>query len=119
MVAEGHLVAAEALGLLIERAAAHLGAQRAGILLLADVEDHLLDLGRADGIGHLQRAAQRRDRREVHLLIAHDLHLTPELRVLGRKLVEKLLELLPYLVIVLVRQKTAVNQEPAGARHRG
>ena len=48
----------------VERAAAHLRAQRAGVVLLPHVEDDLLDVGLAAGVGDAQRGAELRHRRD-------------------------------------------------------
>ena len=71
MVAERDLFAARGLGGLVQRAAAHFGAQRAGVFLLADVENDLGDLGRDADVFDAQLVAQRSDGGEVHLRVAH------------------------------------------------
>ena len=49
-----------------QRTAAHLGAQGAGVILLAHVEHDLLDVGLEPRVRHAERRAQLRHRREVH-----------------------------------------------------
>ena len=71
VVAERDLFAAGGLRGFVQRATAHLGAQRAGVLLLADIEDDRANLGRDADIFHAQLVAQRLDRREIHLRVAH------------------------------------------------
>ena len=71
MVAERDLFAARGLCGLVQRAAAHLGAQRAGVFLLADIEDDQPDLGRDADVLDAQLVAQHPDRGKVHLCIAH------------------------------------------------
>ena len=71
MMAERDLVAAVCLGGAVERAAAHVRAQRARVFLLADVKHDGLDVGLLRDKFHTQLLAQRRNRREIHLVIAH------------------------------------------------
>ena len=71
MVAERDLFAARGLCGLVQRAAAHLGAQRTGVFLLADVEDDRADLGRNADVLDAQLVAQRPDGGKVHLRVAH------------------------------------------------
>ena len=66
VVAEGDLVAAKRKQHVVERAAAHLRAHRAGVPFVPVVEDDGADLGLFDLIRHLQLLAQRRHRREIH-----------------------------------------------------
>ena len=66
VMTEGELVAAEVVQRGVERAAAHLGAERAGIVLLPHVEHDLLDVRRDDGVRNVQLAAHLRDGRIVH-----------------------------------------------------
>ena len=85
VVAERDLFAARGERGLVQRAAAHLGTQRAGVFLLPDIEDNLLDLGRDADVFHAQLVAQRLYRREVHLLITHLERNSDDLELLGVK----------------------------------
>ena len=71
VVAERDLFAARGLGSLVQRAAAHFGAQRTGIFLLADIKDDRPNLGRNADVLDAKRVAQRPNGGEVHLRIAH------------------------------------------------
>ena len=55
----------------VQGAAPHFRAQRAGIFLLADVENDLCDLRGDDGIGHVQLPAQPFDAAHVKRAQAH------------------------------------------------
>ena len=70
VVAERELVDPARADRVVERAAAHLGAQRAGVFLLAHVKDDLLDVGLETGIGHAELFTQRRHGGKVHPLKA-------------------------------------------------
>ena len=73
-------------------AAAHLGAQGAGVILLAYVEHNLLDVGLQARIRHAERRAQLRHRREVHALEAEldrDRLERKRLRIIPPQLVER------------------------------
>ena len=71
MVAEGDLVAACGLRGLVQRAAAHLRAQRTGVFLVADVENDRSDLGRDADVFYTETVAERLHRREIHFVVAH------------------------------------------------
>ena len=66
MVTKGYAVTAKLFGGVVEYAAAHFGAERAGVGLLAHVKDDLSDLGWGDVVGHLQLVAELADGGEVH-----------------------------------------------------
>ena len=66
MMAQSDFVAAVCDGGVVQRTLAELGAQGAGVLLLADVEDDLPDVGFYNGIGDVQFLAKRLDGRKVH-----------------------------------------------------
>ena len=71
VVPQRELVAAARLYGVVERAAPHLGAERAGVFLLPRVEHYLADVRLNDGVRHLVGLAPRADRREVHVREAH------------------------------------------------
>ena len=66
VVAQGKLMKALIHQRLIQRAPAHFGAHRAGVLFLPIVEDNGADLRFHNGIGHIQFFAQLRDFRIIH-----------------------------------------------------
>ena len=70
MVAEGKLGNPARTDRVVERAAAHLRAQRAGVFFLPHVEDDLLDVGPDPGVGDVPLGAERGHGREVHALEA-------------------------------------------------
>ena len=70
MVAERELVQVPLTQDVIERAAAHLRAQRAGVILLAHIEDDLLDISFDAGVRYIELPAQLAHGREVHALEA-------------------------------------------------
>ena len=57
-----------------QHAAAHLGAQRARIGVLAPFKENLVNLGMTDDDGHIQLAAQRLDGGGIRLFPAHGQH---------------------------------------------
>ena len=71
VVAERHLGKALLQQRLIQRPAAHLGAQRAGIVFLPVLEDDRPDLRLHAGIRHAEALTQACDRREIHAAEAH------------------------------------------------
>ena len=66
VVPEGDLLHARLLQGGVERPAAELGAQGAGVLLLAGLEEDVADVGRDQVVGDVQVPAQVRDGGEVH-----------------------------------------------------
>ena len=75
-----------------QRAAAHLRAQGAGIILLAHVEHDLFDVRFQAGVWHAERIAQLRHRREVHAVKAEldrDRLERERLRIVPAQLIER------------------------------
>ena len=70
MVAERELIQVPLTQDVVERAAAHLRAQRAGVILLAHIEDDLLDISFDAGVRYIELPAQLAHGREVHALEA-------------------------------------------------
>ena len=70
MVTERELVQVPLTQDVIERAAAHLRAQRAGVILLAHIKDDLLDISFDAGVRYIEFLAQLAHGREVHALEA-------------------------------------------------
>ena len=70
MVAQGDLGDAPLLERVVEGATPHFGAQGAGVALLAQVEDDVVDFGVQQGVGHIQPGAQVRHPGEVGALPA-------------------------------------------------
>ena len=70
MVAQSQLADPPLADGVVQRAPAHLGAEGAGIVLLAHVKDDLLDVGLEAGIGDVLLPAQLRHRGKVHALKA-------------------------------------------------
>ena len=71
MVAQSHHPAPFGQSGIVEGAPAHLGTEGTGVALFADVEDHLLHLGLADHIGHLNGPAEIGNRGKIHSLKSH------------------------------------------------
>ena len=75
-----------------QRAAAHLGAQGAGIVLLAHVEHDLFDVRFQAGVRHAKRFAQLCHRREIHAVepeLDRDGLERKRLRIVPAQLVER------------------------------
>lgn len=92
MVAERELCDAALAERRAQRTAAHLGAQGAGVILLAYVEHDLLDVGLQARVRHAERRAQLCHRREVHALEAEldrDRLEGKRLRIIPPQLVER------------------------------
>ena len=83
MVAERELGYAARADRVVERAAPHLCAQRAGVILLAHVENYLLDVGFKAGVGNVQLLAHLAHGREVHALKAQLYRDRLKLKMLG------------------------------------
>ena len=75
VVAQGDLPNAPLLHGLVQGPTAELGAQRAGVLLLLDVKNHVVDVALQQGIGYVQTLTIVGHRRKVHplapLCVAH------------------------------------------------
>ena len=71
MVPERNLFAARRERRLVQRPPAHFRAQRAGVRLLADIENNLFDLGRHAAVWNAKPVAEILHRAEIHPVIAH------------------------------------------------
>ena len=72
----------------MQHATAHLGAKRAGVFLLTNVEDDLGDLGLLHVIGDVQLAAKRLDLGKIHPVKAHIDGEGDELELFGVKIAQ-------------------------------
>ena len=70
MVAECKLFYAALTDSIVERTTAHFGAQRTGVILIADIENYLLDIGLEAGVGNVTLLAHFAYGLKIHALEA-------------------------------------------------